>query len=603
MRASAAVEKASAMMTQENILARYKVLHELGRGAIGTVYAARDHATGEVVALKRLDPALLNGSDPNLADRFLKYARSARHLRHRNIVETHDAGEAGGTVYVAMEMLEGESLRKILDGGPLPIARAIRIARDIACGLAYAHLEAAVHGGIKPSNIIVLRSGAVKITDFGIGQHGQAALLSGARAGVSYISPEQVRGDPIDHRSDIFSLGALFYEMLAHRPPFDGGSPKATMEDIVHGVPPPPSELNPHVPRALDGIVLSMLAVQPAARMPGVPILLRELQRLEEGLGLGSDASAGAVEPAASVPRAEPEPRPRAAGPNRFRDREPMQDTPRFARYGEFRDPSGFGSRTDSSAAEELQHGNRTTDREAFDYHKAMAMMERESGRERSSRSRPGTFAALALVLAVLGIGLTGFMYYSSGRSERGIAAGNAQEAPVKAPGVSRPTAPAPVAEAAKKDSSVVDRASEQPTTPGRLTAPAPVAEAAKEPVTAEQESLAVGRAPEQPESAGVAPAQQLPQARQPTAKVADQQPQGMAQLIVTVSPGGEIYIDGKHHGTTPPITTFHLEPGMHRIEVRNGSRKPFLTYMTVQAGDVRRIRHDFNTKPIRPPT
>jgi hypothetical protein len=295
-----------------------------------------------------------------------------------------------------------------------------------------------------------------------------------------------------------------------------------------------------------------------------------------------------------------------------------MQDAARFAGHGEFRDASGFGIRPDSSAAEEFQHRNPMTDREAFDYQKAMAMMERESGQERSSRSRPGIWPVLVLVLAVLGIGVTAFLYYSSGRSERGIVAGNMQEVPAIAPGASRPTAPPPAA--TKEEPLVVDRApgqtesagaaptqqlpqARQPTAPGQLPAPAPVAEAAKEPVTAQRESLAVDHPSEQPESAGVAPTQQGAQASQPTAKVAEQQPRGMAQLIVTVAPGGEIYIDGKHHGTTPPITTFHLKPGMHRIEVRNGSRKPFLTYMTVQAGDVRRIRHDFNAKPIRPPT
>jgi hypothetical protein len=135
-------------------------------------------------------------------------------------------------------------------------------------------------------------------------------------------------------------------------------------------------------------------------------------------------------------------------------------------------------------------------------------------------------------------------------------------------------------------------------------TVTAPVAPQASRPRAegdgqAKQESLVVDRASEQPASAGAAPTQ----ARQPAAKVAEQRPGGTAQLILAVSPRGEIYIDGKHHGTTPPITTFNLEPGMYRIEVRNGSRKPFLTYMTVQAGDVRRIRHDFNAKPIRPPT
>src|SRR5262245_64998 len=169
------------------MLARYTVLRELGRGAVGAVHAANDRETGAVVALKTLDPALLNGAGANLAERFLKHARSAQKLSHRNIVRIHDAGEIAGTVYVAMELLEGESLRRILDSGPLGIARAIRITRDIASGLEHAHLQGVVHGNLKPSNIIVLRSGAVKITDFGIGPHGPAALRS----------PEQLRGDPV----------------------------------------------------------------------------------------------------------------------------------------------------------------------------------------------------------------------------------------------------------------------------------------------------------------------------------------------------------------------------------------------------------------------
>ena len=559
------------MTPQENMLARHKILHELGRGATGAVYAARDRTTGAVVALKRLDPPLLK-SDASLAGRFLKHARSARHLRHRNIVEIHDAGEAAGTAYVAMEMLEGENLRKILDDGPLPVARAIRIAHEIACGLAHAHLEGVIHGGVKPSDIIVLRSGVVKITDFGIGQLGHAALLAGARAGcLSYMSPEQVRGDPVDHRSDIFSLGALFYEMLTRRRPFEGGSPKEITENILRAKPPPPSELNQHVPRALDGIVLSMLAGQPAARMAGIPVLLGELQRLEEGLGLGSGAGAGTSEPAASVPPAEPGPGPRTPDPDRLRDRAPML-------------------RQEPSVADGFQ------DREMFDHHRAM--MAREPWPERSSRARPAILAALALALAVLGFGLAGsmddwlagFMDAWSGRSERGIAAGRMQEAPPTA-AAPRPAAPAPVAEATK-----------EPVPASSAPDPMPLKPPAAEPAPSAQTGTSIAREPEQPATAGAAPAQDAPRAGKPTAKVAAAQPGGTARLILAVSPRGELYIDGEHHGTTPPVTTFDLEPGMHRIEVRSGSRKPYLTYMTVQAGDVRRVRHDFNAKPSRPP-
>ncbi|MGH8667612.1 MAG: protein kinase domain-containing protein [Burkholderiales bacterium] len=525
------------MTTQENMLARYSVLHELGRGAMGAVYAARDRETGALVALKRLDPAFLSKCGANFAGRFLKHARSARLLNHPNIVRIHDAGEVGGTVYVAMEMLEGQSLRNILDAGPVRIARAMQIAHGIACGLAQAHLEGVVHGAIKPSSVMVLRSGVVKITDFGIGQ---AALLSGAPAGsLSYMSLEQLRGDPLDHRCDIFSLGALFYEMLTHRLPFEGGSPKEIMENILHARPPLPSDLNQHVPRALDAIVLSMLAGEPVARMPGAPILQRDLQRLEEGLGLGSGARAGTDEPAPGVAPAKPEPGPRTPDADRFRDGAPMQDAPRIA------------------------------DGEAFDYHRAMAMMDRESGPKRSSGSRPVIFAA-ALVLAVLGIGLAGFMYYPPGSS---------------APAASRPTAPPPVAQATGEP------------------ATAPVAPEASPPRAvddsqAEQESSGIPVA-----QAEAAPAPEPPRAMPPTAKVPKQQPGGTARLIFAVSPRGEIYIDGKHHGTTPPITTFHLEPGMHRIEVRSGSRKPYLTYVMAQAGDVRRIRHDFNASRSVPPT
>ncbi|HEX2332132.1 MAG TPA: protein kinase [Burkholderiales bacterium] len=576
------------MATQANKLGRYEVLHELGRGAMGVVHAARDRSTRAVVALKTLDPALFNEPNLNFAEFFRKDARSAERLKHRNIVKIHDAGEAGGTAYVAMELLEGESLRKILDDGPLSISRAIRIADEVACGLAYAHEAGVVHRGIKPSNIIVLRSGGVKISDFGIGHLGEAAILSGLWAGcLSCMSPEQVRGDPVDGRSDIFSLGAVFYEMLTRRPPFKGDSPNEIIEKILHAELPPPSEVNPHVPRALDRIVLSMLAGHPGDRVPDARILLRDLQRLEEKLGLGPGTTADAEEPAATEPAApqpppEREPGLRTPNPNRFRGRAPMQDAPRHD--------------------------------QAFDEREAMSIMEREFEPERSLGSRPAIFAALALVLAVLAIGLTVVWYYSSGPTERRIAASGMQQAPATAPAPSRPTAPPPMAEApnepatapaapqASPPRAVGDAGAEQESL-GIVSAPKPMP---PKPLAAEPSPPAQTEragAPEQPAAAGTAPAQEVPRATQPTANVPARQPGGTATLIIAVSPQGEIYIDGKHYGTTPPITTLDLEPGMHSIEVRSGSRKPYLTYMTVQAGDVRRIRHDFGAKPSRPPT
>ena len=488
-------------MTEENILARYTIQRELGRGALGAVYAARDRTTGTVVALKRLDPALFSKADASFAERFLQQARAARRLEHAGIVRVLDAGAAAGTGYVAMELLEGESLRSILDRGPLPLARAIRIAHDVACGLAYAHLEGVVHGGLKPSNIIVLRSGAAKITDFGV------AKLTPRRQ-----APDQ----PPDHRADVFALGGVLYEMLAHRPPPGDGAPLA------------PSELNPHVPRALDAVVLSMLAERPADRMAGIPVLLRELQRLQEGLGLEPDANPPAEAPAA---------------PPRFEERAPPQEPPRFAAI--------------------------EREREVLEYRRAM--MERGPGARRRAGARPPIVAALALVLALVAIGLTGYLYYSSGLGERVLAAIRTREAPAPAPAAPIPAAPSPVAETPK-----VVEAPKEPLMVKRMPAAEPAALAPIE--------NPVVREPEKPKPTVVetAPAR--------------------AQLIVAVAPRGEIYIDGEHRGTSPPLTTLDLEPGMHRVEVRSGARKPFLTYMTVEPGDVRRIRHDFNAKPSRPP-
>ena len=602
------------MTAQQNPLERYKVIRELGRGAIGTVYAARDHSTGAVVALKTLDPALFGESDANLAELFLKNARSAGRLRHRNIVRIHDAGEAGGTVYVAMELLVGESLRNMLER-PLSIARAIQIFDDIASALAYAHEEGIVHRGVRPSNIMVLRSGVAKISDFGIGQIGEAARR--------YMSPEQVRGGPVDHRSDLFSLGAVFYEMLTRRAPFEGSSSKEIMENILHAEPPLPSAVNPHVPSALDGIVSSLLAAHPDERAANARNLLRDLHRLEEGLGLGPGASAGPSEPTARLPPGGTEPRlrtPPAAHQSRDREVPPRAQTePAAPQLAAKREPTLRTLDPDPRDQAPIQDASRFG---ALDEHDARFMTDRKPDPERSSASRAARFAALSLMVAVL-FGVV--VHYWPRPSEPRTRASAMQEVPASSPAPSRTTVPTAVVEATRIPAPAP--AAPAPSLPEPLVvkpsppAPAPVAEAPKEPVTApvpapkpSPQQLLVAepsppaqivslpaREPEQPATAGTAPAQEAPRAAQPTANISERQPGGTARLIIAVSPHGELYIDGKLHGTTPPITTLDLEPGMHRIEIRSGSRKPYLTYMTIQAGEQRRIRHDFGAKPSGP--
>ena len=592
-------------MTQQNPLERYQIHNEVGRGAISRVYAARDRSTGALVALKMVDPALFAEGDAHLAELFLENARSAARLRHRNIVKVLDAGEAGGTAYVAMELLVGESLRQALDKRPLPVARAVQILDDVASALAYAHEEGVVHRGIKPSNIIVLRSGVAKIGDFGIGQIGEAA--------VRYKSPEQVRGDPIDHRSDLFSLGTVFYEMLTGRPLFEGSSPQEIMENILRAEAPAPSEVNPHVPGAVEGIVSGMLRRQPDERFASARILLRELQGLKEGLGLAPGGSARTVKPIASAPPARTEPTLRT--PDKTISPTRGQAEPAAPETATEREPS---LRTP---------GNPVPGGAAFDEHDARFMMDRGPLPYRPAKSRVASFAAFAFTLVAV-VGVAVWLFYSQGSSESPTAASRTQEgpavaaAPAAAATPSPSIAPAPVAEPINKP------APAPAAEPINKPAPAPVAEAINKPAPApaapEPNPLppkpltAKPSAPAQPKTLlareskqaasadtppATPPAQKLPRVAPRTASISEPQPGATAKLIIAVSPQGELYVDGKHYGTTPPITTLDLEPGMHRIEIRSGSRRPYVTYMTLQAGDVRRIRHEFGARPSGPPT
>jgi eukaryotic-like serine/threonine-protein kinase len=573
---------------QQNPLGRYSILRELGRGAIGRVYAARDASSGAAVALKVLEPALFSEPCSDLADLFLKNARSAARLRHRNIVKIHDAGEAGGTAYVAMELLEGESLRNILETRPLPLARAIQVFDDIASALAYAHEEGMVHRGVKPSNIIVLPSGVAKIGDFGTGQIGEAALR--------YKSPEQVRGDPVDHRSDLFSLGAVFYEMLTRRAPFAGGSAKEISENILRAKPPRPSEANPHVPAALDGIVLRMLAANPNERFANARILLRDLQRLQEALGLGPGASAGTEAPTTRLPPDDAVPTLRTPVARESRERELPQETKLSPRVQTVPVASQPAVKREPTLPDALPF-------RAIDEHDARFMRDRDFAPERRSGSRAPILATLALMVAALSIGVFYYspdvLYYLTGLLESRAPATRMQEAPATAAAPTPTPAPVPVAAV------VTHEPQKSPPKPlvAEPSPPVPTeslpVRASKQPATAESTPPQEAARAEKPVVAGPSPSAR---AAQPAASIPAPQPGGTAKLLLAVSPQGDLYIDGQHQGTTPPITTLDLEPGMHRIEIRSGSRKPYLTYVTLQAGDQRRIRHDFDAKPIRPP-
>jgi serine/threonine-protein kinase len=246
-------------------LGRYEVISELGQGAMGVVYKARDPLIDRVVAIKTINLSLALDEKDEYEQRFYQEARAAGRLSHHNIVTIYDVGKSGDVAYIAMEFLEGRELRDILNDtrGALPVDQAIDIVAQVAQGLAYAHEHGIVHRDVKPSNIMVVHDGHVKITDFGIARMASAAVRTqtGMVLGSpKYMSPEQVVGKVTDQRSDIFSLGVMLYEMLTGRAPFTGENINAIMYQTLNAVPPAPSSLNPAVPEMLNFIVAKAIA-------------------------------------------------------------------------------------------------------------------------------------------------------------------------------------------------------------------------------------------------------------------------------------------------------------------------------------------------------
>jgi len=269
-------------------LGRYVIQSELGRGAMGVVYKALDSVLERPVAVKTVNITLEREYADKYEKRFYQEARAAGSLNHPNIVTIHDVGKAGDVVFMAMEYIEGVELRTLIgEGRPLRVAQALSIAAQIAEGLAYAHQRGVVHRDIKPANIMVLANGPVKITDFGIarmrgtGDLTQTGMLLGSP---KYMSPEQVIGKRADHRSDIFSLGVILYEMLCGAAPFNGENVTALMYQIVNFMPPVPSSVNDAVPQLLDYIVAKMIAKPLEERYQDATEVARDLHECERQL-------------------------------------------------------------------------------------------------------------------------------------------------------------------------------------------------------------------------------------------------------------------------------------------------------------------------------
>jgi eukaryotic-like serine/threonine-protein kinase len=281
---------------------RYRILRKLGSGGMANVYLAEDEELGRQVAIKILNDR--HASDDQFVERFRREAKNAAGLSHPNIVSVYDRGEAEGTYYIAMEYLEGRSVKdRILSDGPLAISAAIDVTRQILHALAFAHRRGIVHRDIKPHNVLLAqdapgdRESRFKVTDFGISRTTTSQMTeAGSIVGTAqYLSPEQARGAPVDQRSDIYSVGIVLYELLTGKLPFTGETPLEIAMKHLSEIPKSPSELRPEVSTDLDMVVLRALAKDPEDRFQTAEEMERELARVAGGGGVTTETAEAAT--------------------------------------------------------------------------------------------------------------------------------------------------------------------------------------------------------------------------------------------------------------------------------------------------------------------
>jgi len=284
-------------------IGRYRVITEIGRGAMGIVYKGEDEALGRSVAIKTILASMDTTEQAGYLARFKQEAKALGGLNHPSIITVFEFGDERGVAYLAMEYLEGHEVRDLIAQRKLDLASAVDIAAQVCDGLAFAHGRGVVHRDIKPGNVMVIEGNRAKIMDFGIARvrssdlKTQTGLMLGSPR---YMSPEQVLGRPVDHRSDIFSLGLVLYEMIAGVAPFGGNDIHQIMYQICNGQAAPPSAANPAVTRSLDIIVARALEKDAAARYQDAAAMAADLRAcLPELAGAG-------VAPAVAAPGALP---------------------------------------------------------------------------------------------------------------------------------------------------------------------------------------------------------------------------------------------------------------------------------------------------------
>ncbi|HEY4371011.1 MAG TPA: serine/threonine-protein kinase [Burkholderiales bacterium] len=273
------------MSEMPRTIGRYRILAELGRGAMGVVYGAEDPLLSRKVAIKTILMSSDAAERAEYEPRFYQEAKTAAGLSHPNIVTIYDMGREGDLAFMAMELVEGVELKSLMSTGRLTVARSLDIAAQVAEGIAYAHERGVVHRDIKPGNVMVSRNDQAKIMDFGIARvkTSDVKTRTGMMLGSpKYMSPEQIIGRAIDPRADIFSLGVLIYEMVAGEPPFAGPDLPALMHAITSSAPVPLMRHDPRLPPMIDLILAKALAKKPESRYQNARELAADLRACRE---------------------------------------------------------------------------------------------------------------------------------------------------------------------------------------------------------------------------------------------------------------------------------------------------------------------------------
>ncbi len=494
-------------------IGRYEVISALGQGAMGTVYKAIDPLIERTVAIKTINLNLSKEERTEFEARFYREAKSAGRLSHANIVTIYDVGETDDIAYIAMEYLEGESLREMLDSGVvLPVEMIGRIAARIASALNYAHENHVVHRDIKPANIMITPNRDVKIMDFGIAQipTGSRTQLGTVLGSPKYMAPEQVSGLATDGKTDIFALGVVLYEMLTGTTPFNGDNLSAIMFKILHADPAPPSTINPRVPPVFDRIISRALSKRPEDRYQSARELARDLKNYESFIPLEARQPPAGAQPVKRV-------------------------------------------QTSKAITAAAQY-----DATLFlpPHHARGLLADQSAGHGGGVKAKMASFLGMTLpgrtllLLIIPLLVIAAWVMYSQGPTPGHVAQ------------------PATVAQA--DDASRVN-------TPRPPVAPSSVS--AVPPLTTPEVLVAPA-----------APAVSAPPAEKAPVPVS----QAKATVLFAISPWGEVFVDGKSAGVSPPLTMLRLDAGRHQVEIRNQEFAPYRDTVNLDAGQSRKIRHKF---------